>query len=109
MKAFMLPDSQTRMKLFFSRKLTAKEKNESSTYCECLVILGIYTDPHSPIHSFRRQILHLTDNRGVVSIFTIGSPKKHLQSMAVKVYGAANRLNLRPHFQWKSRDDPTMQ
>ena len=28
--------------------------------------------------------------------------------MAVKVYKAANRLNLKLHFQWKSREDPTM-
>ena len=105
----MLLDSLTKMKQFFSRKLTAKEKNESSTYRECLVILGIYTNPNSPIHSFKgQQILHLTDNKGVVSIFSIGSPKKHLQSMAVKVYKAANRLNLRLHFEWKSREDPTM-
>ena len=93
----------------FSRKLTANEKKESSTYRECLVIFGIYTNPNSPIHSFKgHQILHLTDNRGVVSVFQIGSPKKHLQSMAVKVYKAANRLNLKLHFEWKSREDPTM-
>merc|ERR1711873_308733 len=95
----MLPDFQTNTKQFFSRKLTANEKLESSTYRECPVILGIYTNPSSPIHSFKgHQILHLTDNRCVVSIFNIGSPKKHLQSMAVKVYKAANRLNLKLHF-----------
>ena len=94
----------------FTRKLTANEKKESSTYRECLVIYGIYTNPNSPIHSFKgHQILHLTDNTGVVSVFRIGSPKKHLQSMAVKVYKAANRLNLKLHFEWKSREDPTMQ
>ena len=29
--------------------------------------------------------------------------------MAVKVYLAANRLNLKLHFIWKSREDPIMQ
>ena len=33
----------------FSRKLTVAEKSESSTYRECLVILGIYTDSLGPI------------------------------------------------------------
>ena len=28
--------------------------------------------------------------------------------MAVKVYKAANRLNLKLHFEWKSREDPIM-
>ena len=55
----------------FSRKLKTAEKSESSTYHECLVILGIYTESLSPIFSFRgKQILHLTDNKGVASIFT---------------------------------------
>ena len=53
--------------------------------------------------------MHLTDNKGVVSVFTIGSPNKALQSMAVNVFKAANRLNLKLHFQWKSRSDPIMQ
>ena len=74
-------------KTVYSRKLTATEMKESSTHRECLTILGIYTNPSSPIYSFRRrQILHLTDNKGVVSVFTIGLSNKHLKSMAVKVY-----------------------
>ena len=47
--------------------------------------------------------MHLTDNKGVVSVFTIGYPKKYLQSMAVKVYMAANKLNLKLHFSCRSR------
>ena len=56
-----------------------------------------------------RQILHLTDNKGVVSIFTIGSPKPALQAMALKVFKVANSLGMKLFFSWKSRDDPTMQ
>ena len=36
----------------YSRKLTLSEQSKSSTYRECLVILGIYTDSHGPISSF---------------------------------------------------------
>ena len=93
----------------YSRKLTFSERKESSTYRECLAILDLYTDSSSPIHSFRRhEILHLTDNQGVVSVFTVGSPKEKLQSMAVAVFRAANQLNLKLHFQWKPRTDPVM-
>ena len=74
------------------------------------MILGIYTESLSPIGSFKgKQILHLTDNQGVVSVFTIGSPKPELQAMALKVYKVANSLGLKLYFHWKSREDPTMQ
>ena len=83
----------------YSRKLTSAEKSHSSTYCECLVIFGIYTESLSPISSFKgNQILHLTDNKGVVSVFTIGSPKPALQAMALKVYKVANSLGLKLFF-----------
>ena len=60
----------------YSRKLKLSEKSLSSTHCECLVILGIYTDSQSPISSFKGKcILHFMDNKGVVSVFTIGSTK----------------------------------
>ena len=85
-------------------------KFQSSTYRECLVILSIYTDSNSPMSSFKgRQILHLTDNKGVVSIFTIDSPRPALQAMALKVFKVANSLGMKLFFSWKSRDDPTMQ
>ena len=73
------------------------------------MILGIYTESLSPIFSFRgKQILLLTDNKGAVSVFTIGSPKPALQAMATKVYKVANSLGLKLYFNWKSREDPTM-
>ena len=37
----------------YSRKLTLSEQSQSSTYHECLVILGIYTDSNSPINLFK--------------------------------------------------------
>ena len=86
------------------------EKSESSNYCEFLLILGVYTEALSTIGSFKgKQILHLTDNKGVVSIFNTGSPKPSLQAMALKVYKVANSLGLKLYFHWRSRDDPTMQ
>ena len=91
-------------------KLKPAEKSESSAYRECLVILVIFTENLSPISSFKgKQILHFTDNKGVVSVFTIGSPKPALQAMTVKVFKAANSLGMKLFFHWKSRDDPTMQ
>ena len=95
--------------MVYSRKLTSAEKSYSSTHQECLVSLGIYTESLSPISSFKdNQILHLTDNKGVVSVFTIGSPKLALQKIATKVYKVANSLGLKLYFHWKSREDPTM-
>ena len=74
------------------------------------MILGIYTDSQSPIGLFKgKRILHFTDNKGVVSVFTIGSTKPDLQAMAVKVFQVANSLGMKLFFHWKSRDDPTMQ
>ena len=74
------------------------------------MILGIYTDSQSPVSSFKgKRILHFTDNKGVVSVFTICSTKPALQVMAVKVFWVANSLGLKLFFLWKSRDDPTMQ
>ena len=47
----------------YSRKLKLSEQSESSTYHECFVILGIYTDSQGPISLFKgKQVLHLTDN-----------------------------------------------
>ena len=93
----------------YSRKMTLSEQSQSSTYCECLVILGIYTESLSLIFSFKgKKILHLSDNKGIVSVFTIGSPKPALQAMATKVYKVANSLGLKLYFKWKSREDPTM-
>ena len=72
-------------------------------------MLGIYTESLSQIFPCRcNQILHLTDNKGVVSVFTIGSPKPDLQAVATRVYKVANSLGLKLYFQWKSREDPTM-
>ena len=74
------------------------------------MILGIYTDYRSLIGSFKgKRILHFTDNKGVVSVFTIGFPKPALQAMDVKVFKVANSLGMKLFFHWKSRDDPTMQ
>ena len=53
--------------------------------------------------------MHLTDNKGVVSVFTIGSPKPALQAMALKVNKVANSLGLKLYFHWRTREDPTMQ
>ena len=73
------------------------------------MILGIYTESLSPIYPFKgKQILHLTDYKGVVSVFTIGSPTPALKTIATKVYKVANTLGLKLYFQWKSREDPTM-
>ena len=48
----------------YSRKLKLSEKSLSSTHCECLVILGFYTDPRSPIGLFKgKRILHFMDIR----------------------------------------------
>ena len=55
-----------------------------------------------------REILHLTDNKGVISVFTVGSPKEKLQSMAMAVFRATSWLNLKLHSQWKPRTNPAM-
>ena len=60
-----------------SRKFTTFEQKQSSTFRESLVVLDLYTKSSSPIVKFKRQqIMHLTDNKGVVSVFTIDLPKK---------------------------------
>ena len=54
-------------------------------------------------------MVHYTDNQGVVSIFTKGSPKEGLQKMALDVFLSCNQLGIKIHFVWKPRDDPMMQ
>ena len=109
-KVFLQLIFLTKTVQFFCKKLKPAEKSKSSTYCECLVILGIYTESLSPIFSFKgKQILRLTDNKGEVSVSTIGSPKHALQAMALKVYKVANSLGLKLYFHWRTIEDPTMQ
>ena len=93
-----------------SHKFSAFQQQQSSTYRECLVVSDLYTMSQSPVVKFKRQqVMHVTDNQGVVAVFTIDSPRAPLNYMAVKVYMAANRLNIKLHFVWRSRDDPIMQ
>ena len=54
-------------------------------------------------------VVHFMDNQGLVSIFSIASPKKHLQKMALDVFLSCNQLGIKIHFVWKPRDDPMMQ
>ena len=78
-----------------SRQFTAFERRQSSTYRESLGVCDLYSCVDSSIVRFKgQQILHVTDNQGVETIFQIGSPVEALQKMAVKVYLAANRLNI---------------
>ena len=85
-----------------SHKFTAFEKQQSSTYRECLVVSDLYTMSHSHVVKFKRQqVMHVTDNQGTVAVFTKGSPRDTLQSIAVKVYIAANRINITLHFVWR--------
>ena len=44
----------------YSRKLTQTERLESSTYRECLTIIGIYMASSSHIHMFKRRIKKLS-------------------------------------------------
>ena len=92
-----------------SRQFTAFERRQSSTYRESLGVCDLYSTVDSSIVRFKgQQILHVTDNQGVETIFQIGSPVEALQKMAVKVYLAANRLNITLFFLWKPRSDPLM-
>ena len=96
-------------KTLLSRKFTAFKRRQSSTYRESLGVCDLYTTVDSSIVRFKgQQILHITDNKGVETIFQIGSPVEALQKMAVKVYLAANRLNITLFFQWRPRSDPLM-
>ena len=56
---------------------------QSSTFRECLVVWDVYSPPSASKGSQlpNSQVIRMTDNRGVVSISTIGSPKKHLQEL----------------------------
>ena len=79
-----------------SHPFSAFEQEQSSTYREGLVVQDLYTKSHSPIVNFKRQQeLHVTNNQGVGAVFTKGSPHAPLQSMAVRVYMAANRLDIK--------------
>ena len=92
-----------------SRKFTEFERQQSSTYRESCGVCDLYTTANSPIVRFKgQQIMHVTDNQGVVAIFQKGLPRDALESMAVKVYMAANRMNITLHFVWKSRNEPIM-
>ena len=89
-----------------SRKFTAFERRQSS-YRESQGVCDLYSTVDSSIVRFKgQQILHVTDNKGVETIFQIGSPVETLQKMAVKGYLAANQLNITLFFLWRPRSDP---
>ena len=72
--------------MIITRKLTSSERKESSTFHKCLVVHDTYSSPLVSGAQFKNsQVINFTDNQGVILVFTISSPKKHLQSMAVKV------------------------
>ena len=68
---------------------------QSSIFRECLVIQDIYSFPSASKigQLFDFQVINITDNQEVVSIFTIGSPKKYLQKLALDVFRSCNLLN----------------
>ena len=94
-----------------TRQFSDYEMHQSSTFRECLVVWDVYASPSISIGSkfSNFQVIHITDNKGVVSIFTIGSPKKHLQELALDMCHSCNHLGIKLHFLWHPRDTPIMQ
>ena len=70
----------------------------------------VFSSTNSLVSQFKNsKVIHFTDNKGVVSIFTIGSLKKQLQSMVANFYRSCNYWNIKIHFSWKPRESPVMQ
>ena len=93
-----------------STSFTRDQRLKSSTWREAFVIYSHYvSSPASALERFRdSRIRHFTDNRGVTSIFEIGSPNLELQVMAEEVYAVCKRLNITLEFVWQQRDSELM-
>merc|ERR1712074_181624 len=91
-----------------TRRFTNEEISGSSTFRECLVVWDTFFSSDSRFKFSNSTVVHYTDNQGVVSIFTKGSPKEGLQKMALDVFLSCNQLGIKIHFVWKPRDDPMM-
>jgi len=88
-----------------SRKFTAFERRQSSTYRESIGVCDLYSCVDSPIVRFRgQQIVHITDNQGVETIFQIGSPVESLQKWLLKsTWRSIDKFH--SFFKWKSLDN----
>ena len=93
-----------------SKSFTQVQSLKSSTWRESFVIYSHYvSSPISALERFRdSRIRHYTDNRGVTSIFEIGSPNLELQVMAEEVYAVCKHLNITLEFVWQQRDSELM-
>ena len=94
-----------------TRRFTDFEMHQSSTYRECIVVRDVYSiSQGSKGQQFSgSQVMHITDNKGVVAVFTIGSPVKALQAIALDVFRACNHFGIHVQFLWQPRDTPLMQ
>ena len=82
------------------------EQRESSTWKELRALYGQYIEDSSDLGDV---IVHLTDNQGVERIMEKGSPKPHLQEMALRIYRKFQDAGRILEVIWMRRSDPRMQ
>ena len=82
------------------------ERNESSTYRELAAVKHV-------LHSLGPQLKHETvlwhsDNKNVSTVINYGSPKEQLHSLALDVYHASLKFDIRLISKWIPREDNTI-
>lgn len=88
------------------RPFKTGEKAFSSTWKELKSLYDLYVEKISIFAG--RWVVHFTDNQAVETIMVKGSPKDHLQEMALTIYQVSKQNGTRSTVVWKSRADPRL-
>ena len=88
-----------------SFKAFTEEEKESSTWKELKSLFDQYIESNS---DYGDVIVHLTDNKAVESIMEKGSPKEHLQEMALRIYRKFQDAGRVLDVMWVRRSDPRL-
>ena len=92
-------------RLLSFKTFSEAEKKESSTWKELRTLYDQYIESHS---DHGDVIVHLTDSKTVESIMQKGSPKPHLQDMALRIYRKFQESGRVLDVVWIRRSDPRL-
>ena len=95
----------SRGRLISFKAFMEAEKKERSTWKELKWLFDQYVESAS---NYGDVIVHLTDNKAVESIMEKGSPKEHLQEMALRIYRKFQEAGRVLDVVWVRRSDPRL-
>ena len=91
-----------------SQPLSEGDKVKSSTHRELLVFRNFYTSEEA-WGLEGKTVTHYTDNRGTYYIVKGGSSHQELQALALQIFLACQKKNIRLKVEWKRRSEEEME